>query len=152
MFSCYDISKHLLQKSKEENIPMSPMKLLKLVYMAHGYYLAFFESPLIFNEIQAWRYGPVIPDLYNTVRIFGDRNIDSRVVDRKSTKDLDLDTKEFITAFWNRYKHMTGGQLSTLTHQPNTPWDITYNIRGINSPIDNLLIKNHYEEIVSENG
>ncbi len=40
------------------------MKLQKLVYFAQGAHLAKYNSPLSMKHLQAWMYGPVIPEIY----------------------------------------------------------------------------------------
>ena len=47
---------------------ISPMKLQKLVYYAHAWHLAFLGQPLIREEVQAWKFGPVIPDVYFNIQ------------------------------------------------------------------------------------
>ena len=43
----------------------SNMKLQKLVYFADGLHLAFGQGPLVREPFEAWKYGPVVPDLYH---------------------------------------------------------------------------------------
>ena len=50
---------------------LTPIHILKLVYIAHGWSLAIGEHPLIRNEIEAWEYGPVIRSLYDAVKRYG---------------------------------------------------------------------------------
>ncbi|WP_131993555.1 type II toxin-antitoxin system antitoxin SocA domain-containing protein [Dokdonella fugitiva] len=40
------------------------MQLLKLVYLCHAWTLGLLGRPLLREEVQAWRYGPVFPALY----------------------------------------------------------------------------------------
>jgi uncharacterized phage-associated protein len=42
---------------------LTPMQLLKPVYIANGWTRGLHRRPLIRNEIQAWQYGLVIPCL-----------------------------------------------------------------------------------------
>lgn len=60
MYSSFDIAKKILKLAKKDGVSVDTMKLLKLVYITHGWYLGFNEEPLISDEIQAWKYGPVI--------------------------------------------------------------------------------------------
>lgn len=39
-------------------------KVQKLVYFAQGYYMAFFKKSLFSDKIEAWKYGPVVYDVY----------------------------------------------------------------------------------------
>ena len=60
MYNCFDIAKKIIELSKKDNVSIDPMKLLKLVYIALW---CFSEKPLIINKVEAWKYGPVIPEL-----------------------------------------------------------------------------------------
>ncbi len=51
--------------------PLTSMQVLKLVYIAHGYAMAYLDRPLIDGRIEAWRYGPVIPALYHALKGHG---------------------------------------------------------------------------------
>jgi uncharacterized phage-associated protein len=57
--------------------------------------------------------------------------------------------KAFLNKIWEVYGKFNGLQLSTLTHQPDTPWDIVWNKRGGKSKkaviIPNDLIREHYK-------
>ena len=59
------------------------MKIIKLVYIAHGHYLAKNDSPLFTEKVEAWDYGPVIPSLYHEFKIYGAFPIDSFAKERK---------------------------------------------------------------------
>lgn len=39
-------------------------RLMRMVYIAHGYYLAWYDRPLISEDVEAWECGPVIPALH----------------------------------------------------------------------------------------
>ncbi|MFQ5632018.1 MAG: Panacea domain-containing protein, partial [bacterium] len=58
MYDSRLIANYFIDFARKDGVAISPMKLQKLVYFAHGYYLAITGQPLIEEEIQAWRYGP----------------------------------------------------------------------------------------------
>ena len=149
MYNCFDIADYLLNKAKEENQLVDPMKLLKLTYIAHGYNLGFFEKPLFSNQVQAWKYGTVIPDLYHVIKRFGNSYVDEEVVNLYKEKEVVGDQKKLLDFVWNAYKPLSGLQLSELTHQENTPWKKTFN-ELYNIPISNDLIKDHYKNLIAE--
>lgn len=149
MYSCFDISKEFLALAKEEGLTIAPMKLLKLVYIAHGYHLGFKKKPLINNPIQAWKYGPVIPELYHTTKKFGRYPVDPDLIEMFFTKELTEEDKHFLKLVWNAYKHLNGLQLSTLTHAKDTPWEKTYD--GVhNKLIPNNLIEEYYTNMINQ--
>ena len=65
------VANFFIQKSIETGLEVTPMKLLKLVYIAHGWSLGLFGEPLIDEAVVAWTYGPVIPDLYKVLKDYG---------------------------------------------------------------------------------
>jgi uncharacterized phage-associated protein len=143
------ISSYFIKKSIQEGNNVTPMKLIKLIYIAHGFKLALDNgNPLLDEAVMAWKYGPVIKSVYQAYKHFGKDaitqpdggNYDIDNISEKSMKIMDL--------VWEVYKDYSGLQLSTLTHQSGTPWDITCRTIGENSMIPENLIRNHYQTIV----
>lgn len=112
---------------------ITPMKLQKLIYYAHAWSLAIYNSPLINNEIQAWTYGPVIEDIYHEFKRFGNSPISGRAteleyIDGQLTfitpeiDDNDQQAISLINEVWRIYGQLSPIQLSNLTHTPDSPW------------------------------
>ena len=144
MYNCFDIAKKFLELSKSEGQIMTPMKLLKLTYIAHGYYLAFTEKPLFSNNVEAWKYGPVIPELYHIVKRVNFSGNDFSFIEMYSTNKISKVDGRFLSSVWDAYKKFDGGQLSSKTHEEETPWAKTYN-GHFSTKIDNELIKQYYK-------
>lgn len=149
MYNCFDIAKSFLELAKEENVSIPPMKLLKLTYIAHGYFLGFTGKALFHNEIQAWQYGPVIPDLYFIIRRFSKQNVDSDIIELYSENKLKEGDYKFINSIWNAYKKFDGLQLSSKTHEEGTPWHKSFNEFNSNI-IDNFTIEDYYKGLIDE--
>lgn len=157
MFDALDIANYFIKKGISEGNLLSPMKVQKLVYLSHGWNLAVEDKPLIHNPIQAWNYGPVIPDLYHKLKIYGNEVIDKEI-STSTSKELSGPTSTILDFVWDVYGTKSAIDLSNLTHKSGTPWNqvleqfngkIPYNV-----PIDNNRIKAHYNKIiegVSEN-
>ena len=45
------------------------MQLLKLSYLAHGFKLGITGHPLSNENLEAWRYGPVFPSIYQAFKL-----------------------------------------------------------------------------------
>jgi|ERR1700683_1195245 uncharacterized phage-associated protein len=134
------IANYFLEKAKAEDKNLTPMQLQKLVYFAHGWYLALFGQPLIKEPVQAWSYGPVIPSLYQEFKRFGDQNIDKLATSSKfsglkfsiaepSVENIENPEereklKQFLDRIWQVYSPYTAIQLSNLTHVANSPWTL----------------------------
>ena len=67
------IANRFLDLADQETIPLNLMHLQKLLYNAHGYHLAMLGEPLFWQTVYAWKYGPVIADVYHE---FNDRTLD----------------------------------------------------------------------------
>lgn len=142
MYNCFDIAEKLIELSKKDINPMTPMKLLKLTYIAHGYYLAFTDKPLFSNRIEAWRYGPVIPELYHIIKL----NDYSFVKGHVSVKKIAKDDNDFLEAIYGAYGKFDGGQLSSKTHENGTPWHQVYTGEWCDKEISNDVIKDYYKK------
>ena len=128
------------------------MKLAKLIYIAHGWYLGLTGEPLITEGVQAWKYGPVIKSIYYDFKQYGNNRIDALQMDEDRCSYpivTDKNIIELLDKVWEIYSKFTAVQLSTMTHIEGTPWFITWELRGgKNTPdtiIPNELIESHYK-------
>jgi len=152
MVSAIAVANFFIQKSFETGIEVTPMKLLKLVYIAHGWSLGLWGTPLINEPVEAWTYGPVIPDLYKHVKEFGRGRI-TKLITISEFKGLtyhtftptipesDTKTRKLLNEIWEVYGDKGGLYLSAITHQDGTPWSRTKR----NDIIPHELIKEHYQ-------
>jgi uncharacterized phage-associated protein len=61
------IANYFIRKSLKDGYPIRQLKLMKLVYISHGYMLALLDRTALdpnLNRVEAWKYGPVIPSVY----------------------------------------------------------------------------------------
>ncbi|MEG9862472.1 MAG: type II toxin-antitoxin system antitoxin SocA domain-containing protein [Parvularculales bacterium] len=157
--------------SKYGHTGIQPLKLQKLVYIAHGWHLALRgkKQPLVFDEnAEAWQYGPVFPSVYHEFKDRGKQpitdlgtefvaketgNIGSIVSVTPEIKQKDENTTNLLDRVWEVYGRWSGIQLSTLCHQPGTPWDITRKKSNgrRNAHIENEIIYKHYKKKLEQN-
>ncbi len=148
------VANYFIKKSFDTGEELTPMKLIKLVYIAHGWHLGIFDQPLINEAVQAWKYGPVVESVYKEFRHFYNKPItrlgETFTDDLQTVTPLVNESKnQLLDRVWDVYGKFNGLQLSTLTHQKDTPWDITWNVKdGKNQHaaiIPNQLILEHYK-------
>lgn len=140
------VANYFLDLAEREGKKLSPMKLQKLVYFAHGWHLAINEKPLLNEQVEAWPYGPVISSLYHEFKDFGSGAIDRRAIDffedePQTVPTEDADTCDLLNKVWNEYKGYTAIQLSNMTHEPGSPWQKTWDgsgIRGTDIPAEQI--------------
>lgn len=138
----------LSQSANDQEHEVTNMKLQKLVYIAHGYYLGVSGQPLIHNDIHAFEWGPVIPVLYKRLKSFGSRKVDSLIATNADCPE-DVLIKAVISIVWHDYGQFDGLALSRLTHKPNTPWSETWGLSK-HGVITNKKIQDYYRKFISE--
>ena len=138
------IADEILRIAKSKGDSLKPLKLMKLTYISLGWYLANRDEPLFTERVEAWKYGPVIPDLYHATKKYGRDEIPANLIDEVNIA-TDEDTREFLTAVYEQYGGKSGIYLSNLTHKSGTPWDKRYipEMMGVEIPLG--LIKQHYK-------
>jgi len=145
-YSALAIANAFIERSKQYGInDLSPMKLLKLVYFAHAWHLAVTGKPLFDEPVCAWRYGPVVPSVYNEFKGYGAGHIPTPSVvyiNKNGHSEpiipsvTDKETLSFIDAVLSTYGNQSAIFLSNLTHQSGSAWEVTkdrHQHGGINS-------------------
>lgn len=140
------IANKLISMGLEKNKPFTPMQIIKLVYICHGFMLGLYHRPLIKQPVNAWRYGPVINKLYDAMRCYGGSHVTELL--SAEQKELDQDESYVVEQVFNKYHHLSGIALSTLTHRPNTPWDKVWNqLKSRKGIIPNDIIEDCYSKL-----
>jgi uncharacterized phage-associated protein len=145
------VANEFLRVAWQNGRELTNMQLQKLVYIAHGYSLALLDSPLVKQPVQAWRYGPVIKVLYDSLRQYGAGKV-SQMVNILPSEEVSSTHRALIDVVGDAYAHFSGPQLSTMTHREGTPWRDVFDPKAsfTNDTISNDLIKNHYLRLLNE--
>jgi len=155
------VANEFVAVANENGAALTPMKLLKLIYFAHGWHLALAGAPLVDERVEAWKFGPVVPSVYHAFKRFGMNPITAHAtaLDLSEWREkrkvcffvprlADDDTiKSLLRRIWTVYGKRSAIELSNLTHQPGTPWSIVWerggkDIKGTDIP--DPLIKEHF--------
>ena len=81
---------------------------------------------------------------------FGRSPVTAVAIDKSEV--LDEQQRVFIEIVENVYRDYSALELSSLTHQANTPWDTTRRKYGMGAIIPNELIPEHCRELLGEIG
>lgn len=115
----------LAQKQNEANRGdlMTHLRLQKLLYFAQGWHLARHGTPLFSDPIEAWQYGPVVPDVYQQYRKFGRQGI----VLVNSTSDTVFTPSEYdlLLDVAREYDRYSTSELVDISHAADAPWSHT---------------------------
>jgi uncharacterized phage-associated protein len=105
-----------IQTAGEANISIT--KLMKLIYYAQGVYLATHNVPLFEEDLKAWQYGPVSPQVFTK---FNKKGI-SWFFDTDNAKVIeDKSVIEVLEGVWKIFGSLSASKLVAMTHE-ETPW------------------------------
>ena len=96
------VAEYFLNLARADDKTLSPMQVLKLVYIAHGWNLGLNAQPLVNEDIEAWQYGPVIPSLYHKYKQYGSNPIQdfpAEIADDFNAKEKIIERRDL------RYRH-----------------------------------------------
>lgn len=157
-FPAKAVANEFLKKSKQLG-GISPFKIQKLVYFAHGWHLAIYGERLINESVEAWQHGPVIPSLYHEFKEWGRDPIRRLALDYLGHEEFSAPliphscekAHSIIEQVSELYGNLSADQLYTLSHLKGGPWDLAYEegIRGKDIPDE--LIKEHFKKLYEDN-
>ncbi len=164
-YSAKAVANYLLATYGEHGI--TPLKIQKLVFLAHGWNYAFRDDPLINDEYaEAWSNGPVFQSLYAEFRYRGSLPIVDLATELKlespesgnvvsytpAISGSDATIRHLLDEIWRIYGKFSGSQLSEMCHVPGSPWHITRvkhpGLRNANIPNDQ--IRDYYRNLYNE--
>jgi len=159
------VANEFLEVAKRDGESLSAMKLQKLVYFAHGWHLALVDKPLFRESIEAWQFGPVVPELYHTFKRFGSDPVTEeageyvfsggtfrRHIPRVENSDDGEARKcalDVIKRVWSVYAPYNAVKLSNATHLPGTPWYQVYKPGERHLVIPNDIIKDYFKSMIA---
>ena len=106
------VANEFIHLAKADGRSLTPLQLIKLTYIAHGWMLTLYGRPLIVDAVEAWKYGPVIPDLYQATRLYGAAYVtkDLRTWGSWAASRLDETERDIIHQVYRAYGHQNGIQ------------------------------------------
>ncbi|MCW2380992.1 MULTISPECIES: Panacea domain-containing protein [unclassified Sphingobium] len=151
-----ELANLLLDWADEMNVPVTPMKLQKLLYYCHSDFLLLTGGELLSEEFEAWQYGPVLGEVFQEFKIFSSHPITKRAsrfdpisATRVQSKAADLGpNRDVVKAIFHSYAHLSASALSRMSHIESGPWQEALNLfergRNMGKRIGNDLIRSHH--------
>lgn len=148
------VANKLIEIGRQQGIALTPMQLIKLVFFAHGWMLGLYNRSLINRPVQAWQYGPVIPEVYWAFNRFGRHPISDAAKDQfglEYRSQFSPDEVGVMRSVVNAYGKHHAYELSDLTHQDGTPWKETFK-SGVREEIPNERIHGYFKRLAKAKG
>lgn len=139
----------ILKVAKTEGKALTPIELMKLTYLVHGWSLGTRGRALVRNRIEAWKHGPILPELYTATRGYGRGPIPLDAIDDPEDIPLDDGDYEFVKGVYEKHRGLSGVELASLANQPGSPWDAALKAHGpdARAEITDQLIEHYYRNL-----
>lgn len=129
-----EVAGMLVRLAASTEMPLSNMKIHKVMYFAHGHSLSLRGEPLIREPARAHRFGALYQKVYDALVIFGSEDLIGlrRHGPRKALRCLDYvparceaapSDWELVQAVWNNYGPLSDLRVHELFHVAGTPWE-----------------------------
>lgn len=123
MYDVQDVAEYVITYSEDKDYGISNLKLQKILYLIQAYFLMQTKKPCFSEEIEAWDFGPVIPEVYRRYKQFGSTDIQIRCLSIEETqKGFGKEDRKRINAVIDKFADFSAADLTILT-QNQAPWD-----------------------------
>lgn len=154
------IANEILDFAQDFGRTVSNLSLQKILYFVQGRHILNRGKAIMDGDFEAWPYGPVLPLVYDSFKIFGSNPITARArsfdylkgeyIDLPAIGDKEL--KLFVRETANTYTSLSAGQLIDLSHVKGGPWDIVTRSsegRRYGARIPNQLISENFRKHIA---
>lgn len=123
MYDVQDVAEYVITYSEEKDYGISNLKLQKILYLIQAYSLIQTKKPCFSEDIEAWDFGPVIPEVYRKYKQFGSTDIQVRCWNLEEIqKGFEKEDRKRIEAVIDKFADFSAADLTILT-QNQTPWN-----------------------------
>ncbi|MDO8492735.1 MAG: DUF4065 domain-containing protein [bacterium] len=149
-YTAENVAKYLIYLASQgfvgdnkEREGITNLKLQKVLYFAQAYYLSKVGRPLFSDNIEAWAYGPVVPEVYHKFKSKGSNPI----ICEEDKSSLSNEDKEILKKVWGTFGGYSASKLVDIAHA-HTPWK-----EASTSPskvISHKAIKEYYAPLLNK--
>ena len=120
-FKALDIAKYIVDYCTQKNKSVSNLKLQKMLYYLWIEYYKITKESLFCDEICAWQFGPVVPDVYYEYCSYAGSPIIKRYL-LSGFESLNI-----LNEIIDKYIDITANELVRKSHEIGLPWATIYN-------------------------
>ena len=154
MISPIYVANNMIRRANDQDISLTNLKLQKLLYILYTRYLFHTKEPLFSDRFEAWKYGPVLSDVYDVFKREGANPIIDMRPDSNGQVLIASEVGEFGESFddiWAKYARQSASDLVGLTHgsensEYETAWRKTIRDRGLGALMNDEDIKQDGEK------
>lgn len=122
VYKVIDVAKYLVSYCTNKDMPISNLQLQKILYFLQLFYWKKTSNWLFNEEFAAWRYGPVISEVYNIYYGYGG----AKICKEYGKSVISLEDCMILKPMIDKLSKKNPWDLVELTHKDNTPWSRVY--------------------------
>lgn len=127
------------------------LEIQKLLYIAQVFSLGLRDKSLFNNDIEAWKYGPVIPDVYHRFKFCASDPIPPVMFDGLAEHSCSEEDTQFVESIAEATKSLRDWQLVGLTHRNGTAWDKVFHSNGSGAQITKQDMQEEFRNVWKKN-
>lgn len=139
----------LIRRGIEEGKPLTHIEVQKLLYFSHGWMLGIHGRPLHHGIWEAWRYGPVLPEIYFNLNHYRGRRITALIPAWEDEFDAD---ELLVMGIVYDYRALGPFTLVGIAHSRGGPWDRVWHDQGDSGIISNEMIRDYFAGLLKRDG
>ncbi len=124
LYNASDVAKYVLKKCTDDKSPLSNLQLQKILYFLQRDFLKTTRQPLFHDEIEAWQFGPVVPNVYYDYCSYGANSISKS--ESSYMKLIRNEDKKIADPIIEDKQNKYPWDLVEETHQPDGAWAYIY--------------------------
>lgn len=159
MYRAIDVARYIVNYTNACGDTITNLKLQKLLYFVQGCFLILREKPCFKDKIEAWDFGPVVPNVYYKFREYGSNSIPTVTkifvynknnlfgVRSKSYDDSIISRRDklLINEVVDVFRETSATTLVKITHD-QSPWKSTYKSEEKHNIITQEQIKDFFSK------
>lgn len=120
MYTALDMAKYIIDKCTKDRSPISNLQLQKILYYIQKEFLRH-GTQAFSEEIEAWQFGPVVPEVYKRYCGFG-----ALPIRMQYEVVIQPDDRYIIDAIVEKKRVLNPWDMVSDTHSSGKAWDLIY--------------------------
>ncbi len=121
----YDVCKYIIHYENKNGKPVTNLRLQKLLYFIQVYFWGAFGRPCFNEELRAWKYGPVVVEVYERYKFFGSLSIIQESIVNSHSLIPNEEDRIAIEQVLDSLRNLSTNSLVDFSHR-QSPWKDAY--------------------------
>ena len=126
MYPVLELAKYIVSKCIRDKFPISNLQLQKILYYIQRDFLQMFGRAAFTESIEAWPFGPVVPEVYYYFCGAGAMRIGLSPEPEGEIQSMPEEYRRIIDSIIETKRSLNPWDMVSETHKPGGAWDSVY--------------------------